>query len=54
MKVILKDLCRVVLYNGRNAVVLNETYFFVDQPVGTIGMFMAHYADQFAYLTKTK
>ena len=53
-KIILKDLCKVVIHNGRNAVILNETYFFVDQPVGTIGMFIAHFADQFAYLAKNK
>lgn len=40
----------VVLYNNRPAVKINEIFFFVDQPVGTRGTFLAHKHDQFAYI----
>ena len=40
----------VVLHLGKPAVKINDIYFFVDEPVGTMGVFLAHKFDQFAYL----
>ena len=40
----------VVLHMGKPAVKINDIYFFVDEPVGTMGIFLAHKYDQFAYL----
>jgi hypothetical protein len=41
----------VVLHLNKPAVKINNTFFFVDQPVDTMGTFIAHRHDQFAYLT---
>lgn len=38
-------------YGDRNAVLLGETWFYVDEPAGTTGMFTAHKQDQFASLS---
>jgi hypothetical protein len=38
-------------YGDRNAVLLGETWFYVDEPAGTSGMFTAHKQDQFASLS---
>jgi hypothetical protein len=38
-------------YGDRNAVLLGETWFYVDEPAGTSGMFTANKADQFASLS---
>jgi hypothetical protein len=47
---IIKANTSVVLHSGKPAVKIQGTYFFVDNPVGTMGMFLAHKFDQFAYL----
>jgi hypothetical protein len=47
---ILKATTSVVLYLGKPAVKIEDTFFFVDQLVGTMGVFLAHKYDQFAYL----
>jgi hypothetical protein len=38
-------------YGDRNAVLLGGTWFYVDEPAGTEGMFTAHKQDQFASLS---
>lgn len=38
-------------YGDRNAVLLGGTWFYVDEPAGTTGMFTAHTQDQFANLS---
>jgi hypothetical protein len=38
-------------YGDRNAVLLGGTWFYVDEPAGTSGMFTAHKQDQFASLS---
>ena len=38
-------------YGDRNAVLLGETWFYVDEPAGTTGLFTAHKQDQFASLS---
>lgn len=38
-------------YGDRNAVLLGGTWFYVEEPAGTSGMFTAHKQDQFASLS---
>jgi hypothetical protein len=47
---IIKGKAQVIPYMGKKAVLLNDTHFFVDEPVGTKATFLAHKHDQFAYL----
>jgi hypothetical protein len=45
----LKAKTKVKMHEGRPAVFLG-VWFFVDKPIGTEGIFIAHKYDQFAYL----
>jgi hypothetical protein len=47
---IIKSKTKVIPYMGKKAVLLNNTHFFVDEPIGTNATFIAHRHDQFAYL----
>jgi hypothetical protein len=51
---IVKAKAKVVAYCNKPAVLLEDTYFFVEthMPIGTTGIFIAHKHDQFAYLKK--
>jgi hypothetical protein len=50
---IIKGKTEVIFHMGKKAVLLNDTYFFVDEPIGTKATFIAHRHDQFAYLKPT-
>ena len=48
---IIKSKAKVIPYMGKKAVLLNNTHFFVDEPIGTNATFISHKHDQFAYLS---